>query len=90
MKTKHYYFVELTDVYGGEANYAWVTRFLVCANTEMGAINKVSREIGLSYRYDGIKYVSNSGCTCYFIEYCDDPEELVKKYDSTYNPLNRI
>ena len=26
MKTKHYYFVGLTDVYGVEANYSWVKR----------------------------------------------------------------
>ena len=30
---KHQFFVEMTDTYGGEANYSWVNRFLVTASS---------------------------------------------------------
>jgi len=41
------FFFELTDTFGGEANYSWVKRFKVTAKTELGALRKVSKEIGL-------------------------------------------
>ncbi len=70
------FFVEITDTFGGEANYSWVTRLQVRANTMRGAINKVSRETGLSWHCvgdygDQKRYDSKSGCTCFFIEEFD-------------------
>jgi hypothetical protein len=62
------YFAELTDTFAGEANYSWVTRFKVTAKSQLGAIQKLSREIGLNYRYDGMRYNSKSGATCIFID----------------------
>jgi len=44
------FFFELTDTFGGEANYSWVTRFKVTAKTELGALRKVSKEIGAQGR----------------------------------------
>jgi hypothetical protein len=41
------FFVEITDTYGGEANYSWVKRFLVSAKTIRGAIVKVSKNQGM-------------------------------------------
>ena len=41
------YYIEVTDTYGGEANYCWVHRFKVHASSFMGAIRKVRREMGL-------------------------------------------
>lgn len=41
------YFIEMTDTYGGEANYSWVNRYKVKANTIRGAIVKISKELGL-------------------------------------------
>lgn len=32
------YFVEVTDIYGGEANYSWVTRHAIRAKSERGAV----------------------------------------------------
>ena len=46
---KHEIFIiEVTDTYGGEANYCWVHRFKVRASSTMGAIRKVGREMGLN------------------------------------------
>lgn len=69
MKT---YEIEITDTFGGEANYAWVTRHRIKANTERGAIWKLSRDSGLSWRKqydtgDVARYDSKSGATCLFI-----------------------
>jgi len=47
MKT---YFVEMTDTFAGEANYAWVNRFKVTARSAAGAIRKVSNETGYRFR----------------------------------------
>ena len=46
------YLVEVTDTFGGEANYAWVKRFKVNAATPRGAIVKVSKETGFTFRKD--------------------------------------
>jgi len=45
--TKQSFFVEITDTFGGEANYSWVKRFIVRASTFRGAISKVSKETPL-------------------------------------------
>ena len=65
---KKLYFVEVTDTFGGEANYSWVTRAIYRAKSEKGAACILSRETGLNFRFDGVKYVSKSGATCAFIE----------------------
>lgn len=62
------YFVEMTDMYGGEANYSWVTRHAIRAKSERGAVCALARRSGLKWRNDGIKYLSRSGATCAFIE----------------------
>lgn len=66
------FFVEMTDTYGGEANFSWVTRHLVTASTMRGAVWKVSRDSGLNWRKvgdygDACRYDSHSGATCLFI-----------------------
>ena len=73
MKKLNTYFVELTDTFGGEANYAWRKCFKVKASTMRGACNKISREIGNGWKcvsnYGDMKrYDSRSGLRCYFIE----------------------
>ncbi len=39
---------EMTDTFGGEANYCWVRRVSIEANTEAGAIRRVKKELGLN------------------------------------------
>lgn len=71
---KKLYFVELTDTFGGEANYSWVRRIICRAKSEKGAARILARETGLNFRFDGVKYVSKSGATCAFIEDYDADE----------------
>lgn len=70
---KNLYFIEITDTFGGEANYSWVTRHAIKAKSERGAINALSRRSGISWHNVGFRYDSKSGATCAFVdEY--DPE----------------
>lgn len=65
------YFIEITDMYGGEANYSWVTRHIIRASSERGAISALSRRSGLNWRNDGFRYLSTSGATCAFVSHYD-------------------
>lgn len=76
---KNLYFIEITDMFGGEANYSWVTRHVIRAKSERGAVNAMSRRSGMNWRYDGLKYLSKSGATCMFIDMYD------KEYHAHYN-----
>lgn len=69
---KHLFFIEVTDTFAGEANYGWVTRHKVRASTPRGAMVRLGRMSGLSWRkvddYCGtIWYDSASGATRAFI-----------------------
>ena len=73
MKTKQIYFAELTDTFGGDANYSWVRRFNIRANTIQGAISKLARETGYSFKKDFdtgdlTRYNAKGACICAFIE----------------------
>ena len=65
---KNLYFIEITDTFGGEANYSWVTRHVIRAKSERGAVNALSRRSGMNWRFDGLRYLSKSGATCAFID----------------------
>ena len=68
----NHYIVEMTDTYGGEANYSWVNRFLVTASSELGAIRKVTTRTG--YRARGVgcgRYDVPRCAICYFVEWVD-------------------
>lgn len=70
-----HYFVEITDTFAGEANYSWVTRHKVKASSERGALIRINRASGLSFRSVGCdRYDSRSGATCAFITPWDDDE----------------
>lgn len=74
MKTLFY--IEITDTFGGEANYSWVTRHAIYAKSERGAIWKLSRNSGMNWHcvsdYGDMKrYDSKSGATCAFVEWFD-------------------
>jgi len=69
---KQTYFVEMTDTFGGEANYSWVNRFLVQSVSMRGAISKVTRETGYHARVnydcgDMARYDAIAACICYFV-----------------------
>lgn len=67
------FYVEITDTFGGEANYSWVTRHVIRASTIRGAISKLSKRSGIYWHCvdnycDKARYDSKSGATCCFIE----------------------
>lgn len=75
---KRAFFIEITDTFAGEANYSWATRHKVAAATVRGAMVRIGRESGLSFRKvsdfgDLVRYDSASGATCAFVsEWSDD------------------
>lgn len=73
------YFIELTDTYGGEANYSWVSRFKVYAKSELAALRMFTRETGLAGRLrkvadygDFARYDVARAALCVFVQSWDD------------------
>lgn len=72
-KPKTWYFVEVTDTFGGEANYSWARRYKLLAASMKGAQLKMTREQGSGWSKvmdsgDMQRWDSASGATCMFIE----------------------
>lgn len=77
MKTTKFYRVELTDTFAGEPNYCWKRDFKIKAKSIRGAILKLSKTTGLSFRFDYdsgdiARYNDNNSCVCVFVELFDD------------------
>jgi hypothetical protein len=66
------YYAEVTDLFCGEMNYSWISRFHVKATSPLGAIRKIARHYNLNFRShsEGI-YHSTSKLTGVFIEEVD-------------------
>ncbi len=64
------YLAEVTDTFGGEANYCWVRRYRIKASSELGAIRKLHNLEGYAWRkeYDG-RYRAQGACIVAFVEY---------------------
>ena len=68
--------IEITDTFGGEANYCWVRRYQVQAKTILGAVNKIAREHGKGWRVDYsdgdfARYNLQGACVCMFVQWCE-------------------
>jgi hypothetical protein len=79
-KCKEIFYVEVTDTFGGEANYSWVRRYKVHANTMRGAMLKVSRHLGASARRvmncgDMCRYDLSNSAVCAFVMGYEDQAE---------------
>ena len=77
--TINLYYIEVTDTYGGEANYSWVTRHIIKAKSMRGAVQRFGRMSGMSWHCvdaycEPKRYNSRSGATCYFINGIDADE----------------
>lgn len=79
MKAKNKYFVEMTDTFGGEANYCWVNRFVVEASSFMGAIRKVAKYTGYSGRIkktmdcgDFVRHDVKGAAICFMTSWADE------------------
>ena len=82
-KMETLFFVEITDTFGGEANYSWVTRHVIKAKSFRGCANALSRRSGLNWRSVGCdRYDSKSGATCAFIDYYDIVRHSHFKYET--------
>ena len=64
---KTFYF-EVTDTFGGEANFCWIRRLAIKANSLHGALIKLSKHEGLNFKkqYDTF-YKAKNACICAFL-----------------------
>ena len=77
---KNHYFIEMTDTFGGEANYCWVHRFIVSASSERGAMRKVAKKTGFAVRNVGCdRWDAVGACVCYFVEWIDAADIEARK-----------
>ena len=83
---KNHYFIEMTDTFGGEANYCWVNRFIVSASTERGAMRKVAKKTGFAVRNVGCdRWDAVGACVCYFVEWIDAAD--IQQYRDNYSRI---
>lgn len=90
---KYMFYIEVTDVFGGEANYSWVTRHVVRGKSELGAVNRFSRLSGMQWRNwhsDGHMYLSKSGATCFFITDYDEEQHGDYRLNTDDRPMKRF
>lgn len=73
------FYFEITDTYGAEANYSWVTRVKTNAKTLHGALCKLSRDSGFNFRFDGARYNALGNCVCAFLLDDDQAEHYTFK-----------
>jgi len=90
---KNRYFIEMTDTFGGEANYCWVNRFIVTASSHRGAMRRVCAHTGdkvqCEDRYNEPQtWDSAIGCIRYFVKWIDD--EQVKELQDNYSRIEVI
>ena len=77
---KNQFFVEMTDTFGGEANYCWVNRFIVSASSPRGAMRKVAKKTGFAVRSVGCdRWDAVGACVCYFVEWIDAADIEARK-----------
>jgi len=83
---KNRYFIEMTDTFGGDANYCWVNRFIVSASSPRGAMRRVTARTGDRVRDVGCdRWDAVGACVCYFVEWIDD--EQVKELQDNYSRI---
>jgi len=83
------YHIEVTDTFGGEANYCWKKDFLVDASSPQGAITKLAKAEGGGWRKDWdsgdtVRYNLRNAAICAFVMYL--PESAI----ASFNGARRI
>lgn len=59
---------EVTDTFGGDANYCWVRKYEIEAKSLHGALCILSRIEGLNFRSVGCdRYDARGACICAFL-----------------------
>lgn len=66
--------IEVTDTFGGEANYSWVRRYTYKANSILGAIQQLARQHGVGWvkEYDTgdtARYNLTGSAICAFVTF---------------------
>jgi len=81
-ENQSFYFVEVTDTFGGEANYCWARRYKVKATSPLGAVIKVSRDSGYQGRVHKVadfgdmqRHDIRGACICMFTQWWDDDRD---------------
>jgi hypothetical protein len=74
--TKHIFYIEVTDTFGGELNYCWIRRYAVEAATERGAMRVVGNHEGFNLRNDGWKWNFIGACIAAYVVDDEIPYEL--------------
>ena len=84
---RDFYHVEVTDTFGGEANYCWVRRYDIDVKEGTSPIREAKKVAGWTglrcnvENYGDGYHVHPSGmCQVMFITGCDDPANLAIKY----------
>jgi hypothetical protein len=79
MGATHFYF-EVTDTFGGEANYTWVRRYKVRSVSMLGAVSRLSRHTGYHFNktYGGelTRYDAKNACVCAWVDTAPDQTAL--------------
>lgn len=73
----HKFNIEVTDTFGGEANYSWVRRYTCKAKSLRGAIQWLARNHGAGWikdcdTGDMARYNLSGACICAFVTYSED------------------
>lgn len=89
MKKQQFFRVEVTDTFCGEANYSWVRRYKVAASTMRGAIGKVSRVNGYTFRKDWdsgdvtrYKAQGYGAAVCAFVEHWEAEQHEDERHET--------
>ncbi len=56
------FYFEMTDTFGGELNYRWLSRFKIEAKNLRGALIKLSKETGFNFRNNGNYWKVKGAC----------------------------
>ena len=82
MKTLNTYHVEITDTFGGEANYCWTREYMVRASTIRGAVQVLACKQGAGWaktygdNFGNARYDLSGACVCCFVTYADPGESI--------------
>jgi len=73
MALKQLFKIEVTDTFGGEANYSWVKRYEFHAISPLGAMQMLAREQGAGWTKDYdtgdvARYNLKGACICAFVK----------------------
>jgi len=71
---QHTFEIEVTDTFGGEANYSWVRRYTYKAKSKLGAIQQLAREHGAGWSKDFdsgdmARYNLKNSAICAFVSF---------------------